>query len=348
MHFSLEGFFMKFAHIADCHIGGWREPTLRVLGIQAFAKTIDTCIQENVAFVLLAGDLFDTALPSLELIKEVTLHLKKLADAEISCYLVPGSHDYAVTGRTMLDVLEHAGLIENVVKITENQDKISLSFTQDKTGVKITGLGGKRNNLEKHDYERLDKTNLEEEPGFKIFIFHGLLDEFKPEYLQQVDGFSTELLPKNFRYYAGGHPHFVFQKKTGQGIIAYPGALFPNNFGELEKFHHGGFYLIDVNEEMHAQYIPVSFKEVVSFNIDLDKKTIAEAEKIIQQHFNFDVTDKIVTLRFSGVLKGKISDLDFKKLLTPLDNAYVVLKNMQQLNSYESTFVVEGNIEDIE
>ena len=32
---------MKFAHIADCHIGGWREPKLSDVSSKVFFKTID-------------------------------------------------------------------------------------------------------------------------------------------------------------------------------------------------------------------------------------------------------------------------------------------------------------------
>ena len=50
----------RFAHIADCHIGAWRDKTLRELNIQAFEKALDTCIEQKVDFIILPGDLFDT------------------------------------------------------------------------------------------------------------------------------------------------------------------------------------------------------------------------------------------------------------------------------------------------
>ena len=128
---------MKFAHLSDCHIGGWREPKLRELGIQTFRKAIEKCIEENVGFVLISGDLFDTALPQTELIKETALILKLLHDSDISVYAIPGSHDFSPSGKTMIDVLENAGLLHNVVKFDENN---KLKFTVDKTDVKITGL----------------------------------------------------------------------------------------------------------------------------------------------------------------------------------------------------------------
>ncbi len=51
--------------MADCHIGGWQEPKLKELGIKVFEKAIDKCIEKNVAFVLISGDLFNTSLPGI-------------------------------------------------------------------------------------------------------------------------------------------------------------------------------------------------------------------------------------------------------------------------------------------
>ena len=39
---------------------------------------------------------------------------KKLYDANIPCFIIAGSHDYSVSGKTFLDVLEHAGFCKNV------------------------------------------------------------------------------------------------------------------------------------------------------------------------------------------------------------------------------------------
>jgi len=218
---------MKFAHLADCHIGGWREPELKNLNLEAFQKAIDACIEENVGFILIAGDLFATALPSIDTMKEVASQLEKLRNQDISVYVIPGSHDFSPTGKTMLDVLEKAGLCENVFKFEDGK----LKFTIDKTNTKITGLLGRKGALEKTDYTALNKEELEKEPGFKIFMFHTAIEELKPKELEKIEAQSLSLLPKNFNYYAGGHLHYKQSiKKEGYGLITYPGPLFPDNF----------------------------------------------------------------------------------------------------------------------
>ena len=173
---------MLFAHLADCHIGSWRDPKLRDVSTKAFEKAVDLCIDKKVDFIVISGDLFNTSLPSIDLLKQATKKLKELKDKNIPVYMIAGSHDFSPSGKTMLDVLEHAGLIKNVAKGEVIDEKLKLNFIVDKkTKAKITGLLGKKGSLEKEYYENLIKEDLEKEQGYKIFIFHSALTELKPE-----------------------------------------------------------------------------------------------------------------------------------------------------------------------
>ena len=338
---------MKFAHFADCHIGGWREEKLKNLGIRIFREAVDICIKENVGFVLISGDLFNTALPSIDILKEVALILRKLKIKNIGVYVVPGSHDFSPSGKTMLDVLESSGLIVNVMKFEDGR----LKFFQDKTGVKITGILGRRGGLEKIDYLELNREELEREEGFKIFMFHSLLNELKPKEFEKVDGESLFSLPKNFKYYAGGHPHFVFNKFIDNyGLVTYPGPLFPNNFGELEKLGYGGFYIVD--DKLNLRFLNLKFHDVLSCLVNVNGKSVFEVEREIE-NLVLDVENKIVTLRIEVVLeKGKPSDIDFKKIenLFYDNGAFVVLRNISKLTSkiFEELKVEGGSIDEIE
>ena len=126
---------MKFAHMADVHIGSWRDPKLRDLSTEAFLKATLICVEQHVDFVLIAGDLFNTALPGIDNLKLVVKALRALRSQKIPVYIIPGSHDFSPSGKTMIDVLEEAGLVKNVVKGTVKDEKLFLKFTVDeKTG----------------------------------------------------------------------------------------------------------------------------------------------------------------------------------------------------------------------
>jgi DNA repair exonuclease SbcCD nuclease subunit len=344
---------MKFAHLADCHIGSWRDPKLNDIATKAFTKAIDLCIEKKVDFIVIAGDLFNTSLPSISHLKQVTKKLKQLKDSNIPAYIIAGSHDFSASGKTMLDVLESADLLINVAKGEEIDNKINLKFTIDKkTGAKIAGLLGKKGMLEKSYYEALNKEPLEKEEGYKIFIFHSLLSEFKPKEFEKVESQPLSLMPKHFDYYAGGHPHFVFQvKEPDYGIIAYPGPLFPNNFRELEKLQRGGFYIVENDK---AEWHPIQIHNVFSIEIDADHKTPEHIQKEIEEKIlNNEFNNTIVTLRIEGTLSsGNPSDLNFKLIIKQIydKSAYFVLKNTANLRSkeFEEIKIQAESVEEIE
>ncbi len=351
---------MRFAHFSDVHIGSWRDPKLHNTSTEAFAKAIDFCVGKQVDFVLIAGDLFNTSLPPIDKLKAVVTKLKQLQKYGIPVYVTAGSHDYSPSGKTMLDVLEEAGLLVNVVKGDVQDNKLRLTFTIDrKTGAKITGMIGKKGMLERSYYEALDTAHLEREDGYKIFMFHTAISELKPKELEMMNSTPLSLLPKGFDYYAGGHVHVIQQERLeGYGVITYPGALFPANFKELEQFHHGGLYLVEDNT---VTWHPIALHQVHPISLDCNHKTpveieralLEEAEKEAESRDGKDYTNTIVTIRLAGRLgQGRISDIDFKTIMQRFyeHNAYLVLKNTNALTTkeFESIHAAARGTEEIE
>ena len=344
---------MKFAHLADCHIGSWRDPKLKDISTIAFQRAADKCIEENVDFVLISGDLFNTSLPRIDNLKDAVSTFKKLKEKDISIYIIPGSHDYSPSGKTMLDVLETAGLFINVVKGEEIDGKIRLKFTIDKkTGAKITGMLGKRYSLEKEYYKNLILEHLEQEEGYKIFMFHSGIDELKPEDMQNIETQPISLLPKNFSYYAGGHVHIVKEAKIeGYGTIAYPGPLFPNSFSELEKLERGGFYIMENNA---LTWHPIQLYNIHKIIIDCSQKNPEQVcDEIVNEIKGKEFINTIVLIRLFGSLgSGKPYDIDFKEIFAMLYNksAYFVMKNTNSLTAkeFEEIKIGEKSVEDTE
>ena len=344
---------MSFAHLADVHIGAWRDPAMKRLGLEAFEKAVSIILGRKPDFVLIAGDLFNTAMPGIDHLKHVVILLRKLKEAGMPVYAVPGSHDYSPTGRTILDVLEEAELLVNVMKGEVADDKLKLKFTVDKkTGAKITGVRGRKGSLEKKEFEKLDAEPLEEESGFKIFMFHTALDELKPAELEMMDSMPARELPRNFDYYAGGHVHIVKHKSiSNYKNLVYPGPVFPANFYELWKLGRGGFYFYDNGK---LEFMPVEMKAVVKLGLDADGKSAQmvshELEDLAEKN---ECKDAIVLIRIKGKLKsGKPSDIRFRKVFEELYNkhAYFVMRNTSSLSSqeFEQVQVHQGTAEEVE
>ncbi len=344
---------VKFAHLADVHLGGWREPKLREANAKSFCIAIDKCVSEKVDFVLIAGDLFNTSLPSMDALKVCVQKLKELSNNKIPVYLIPGSHDFSPSGKTMIDILEHAGLAFNVARGEIVEDKLKLGFTVDaKTGVKITGVFGKKGGLEKHYYYELIKEHLESEPGTKIFLFHSPIAELMPEELQGMELMQISLLPKGFEYYAGGHIHIVkHENLDGYKNVVYPGPVFPNSFNELEKLGGGSFVMYDNGTVRHEK---ITLNPVVKITVDANGKTASEvAGELEKISATQNVKDAIVLFRAEGVLKqGKPGDINFAAILDSFSSkgAFVVLKNTNKLESkeFEEVKVSTAGVDEIE
>ncbi|MDI6722955.1 MAG: DNA repair exonuclease, partial [Candidatus Aenigmarchaeota archaeon] len=230
---------MKFAHLPDCHLGSWSShPDMREFPLLAFDNAVDVCIKEKVDFMLQCGDFFDTSIPSIDVLKRCVTALRRCKEAGIPFYMITGSHDFSPTGKTMVSVLEDAGLVVNVAKGYEEDGKLRLKFTvDDKTGAKITGIVGRKNSLDRVYFENLDRgieQHIEPEGsvsnGFKIFAFHAAITEYKPPHMKDMESIPASYLPGGFDYYAAGHVHKRFAGNYEGKRIVYPGVLFPTSF----------------------------------------------------------------------------------------------------------------------
>ncbi len=326
---------VRFAHISDVHLGGWKQQPMQDLNLQSFKKTVDICIKEKLDFILIAGDLFDSAYPSIEILKETFAEFKRLKEANLPCFIVAGSHDYSVSGKTFLDVLEKAGFCKNVGNFEEKENYLLLNPTVYK-GVAIYGYPGKKSGLEVQDLRRV---KLNDAPGlFKIFMFHTTLDKAKGTL--PIDAIESDLLPKA-DYYALGHLHIDFQYQN----FVYPGPIFPNNFQELEDLGAGSFYIVEtnINSEISLKKIEIKLKETLSITVQI-RNALTATEQIISELKKMDLENKIILLRVKGEIEqGENSDIKFSQIeeYAKSKGIYFMLKNTHELNTKELELEVE-------
>ena len=329
---------VKFAHIADVHLGGWKQQLMQELNLESFKKAVETCIQERVEFVVIAGDLFDTAFPPIDVLKETFAEFKKLKDAGIPCFLIAGSHDYSVSGKTFLDVLEKAGFCKNVGNdFEEKNGKLMLNPTIYK-GVAIYGYPGKTSGLELNDLRR---AQFNEAPGlFKIFMLHTTIDKARGNL--PIDALETDKIP-HADYYALGHLHIDFQYEN----FVYPGPIFPNNFQELEDLQHGRFYIVDTKLEKPLRRVDLKIRDVVSLDMEI-KNTLRATQQILSELDKHEIDGKIILLRIHGLLEsGKHSDIKFAQIeeTARKKGAYFLLRNTNDLKTKEAEAELTGIME---
>jgi exonuclease SbcD len=316
---------MKFAHLGDCHLGGWRQPELKELNFKSFQFAIKKCIQEDVDFVLIAGDLFDSAYPPIETLRDTFQELRKVKEADIPVFLIAGSHDYSVSGKTFLDVLDKAGFCKNVGVFDEKNDALILRPTIFEN-VAIYGYPGKKAGLEVDEIARI---KLDDSPGFfKILMLHTTLKDAIGSL--PVKAVAHETLPR-VDYLALSHLHINYCKENR----VYSGPIFPNSLSELEELQQGSFYIFENGKIRHET---IKLKEVLVYYLEINN-ALSATEEIITLLSSSNLQDKIIILKLSGVLeKGRNADIDFQKIekYAREHGAFTFLKSTTRLHIPEA------------
>lgn len=94
---------MRFVHAADIHLDsplrgldaypGAPVERLRIATRQAFENLIDLCLEQQVDFLIIAGDLFDADVKDFNAALMAAAQLRRLKNAGIPVYLILGNHD---------------------------------------------------------------------------------------------------------------------------------------------------------------------------------------------------------------------------------------------------------------
>jgi len=339
---------VKFAHIADCHLGSWRQQELQDLNFLSFQKVIDRTIEEKVDFALIAGDLFDSAYPPIEILKETFAEFKKLKDAKIPVYLIAGSHDYSASGKTFLDVIEKAGFCTNVENTEIQEDgriKLIPSFFED---IAIYGYPGRKSGLEIGD---LQKVYFEGNHQRTIFMMHSTINDIVGNIdMNSIDKKDLPIAD----YYAMGHIHQIFSVEENNSTFVYPGPTYPNNFQELVDLQCGSFQITEFTDKIRTTSIKIPMKEVAFIDIEIDNALTA-TETIIERLNKVNLNDKILLLKLHGTLySGKSGDIRFNEIeeFVKKKQVYSYLRNISQLKTRDSGIGLTsdqiGNVEEVE
>ena len=350
---------IRFAHMADVHLGAFRDERLRELNVRAFEEALNICAQEELDFILISGDLFHVNLPDMSIADRAVRAMRDLKEKGIRFYIVYGSHDYSTGGSCLIDVLDSAALFTKVTKASTDEiveagsedkkdkvgEKIFLDFVEDKSGALLCGMPGRKSSLEKRYYEMLDTSALEKRRGFKVFAFHSAITEFRPNYLPEADSIPLSLFPKGFDYYAGGHVHERFLKEeSDHGIIAYPGALFGYDYQDLERGSKDkrGFYIVEHDPKSGkttTEFKEVKLADIKVVDVDVDGLDHQAANQKLRTTVSaVKPAQAVVLLKVHGqVSSGRASDLNISEAQEGLDaaGAAAIFVNRNQLKGAE-------------
>lgn len=265
---------MRFAHIADLHLGRkvdegtpWEKKATWAL-FDGFINLIDRFEAENLDFLFISGDLFDHP-PTEEEIRQVDMELVRLSKTYI--IYVTGEADYLKektpiwnykfrSNMFLLNGEEFNNCVpESRMPIRNTYaDGIVDSIYFEKYNLDIYGIcqyapKNQRNDLDfvyAHDLKRKN-----------ILLLHGGDEDVSPFVLD-------DLGPKNFDYFAMGHSHSFRGKKDKK--FYYPGS--PEPLGPEDTGDHGYVKGYMDQDTVSAKFVATAQRRYKTIEIDADER----------------------------------------------------------------------------
>jgi len=224
---------IKFVHTADLHldtpfkglthVDDQLANKLKDATFKAFENIVNTCITENVNFLLIAGDTFDSEESSLKSQFFFTKQLERLHAVDIQVYMICGNHDPLPSWSQFIKLPDNT---------TRFEDKSVGSVTYIKNGeelAEIYGISFGKKDIKENLSLRYNK-NRKQTP-FSIALLHGTSG--KSDKHANYAPFTTgDLTDKGFDYWALGHIHKWEILQEAEPAIVYSGNPQGRDFGE--------------------------------------------------------------------------------------------------------------------
>ncbi|MDR3222477.1 MAG: DNA repair exonuclease [Methanobrevibacter sp.] len=278
---------MKFAHIADSHLG------FRQYGLyqreedffDVFRRNIDKIINKKVDFVIHSGDLFHMPKPSPKSLLVFQEELLKLREADIDVFAIAGNHD---------TVMRKDALPPQI--LSKNLGLKLISPKNPYYSYENVFIGGFPYQSKPYKSNLIDAFKLLSQEAEKyekrILVSHQGIDKYIP--------FAFELemadIPQNFNYYACGHVHGRIVDDFGNGKLVYPGSTEICRKSEIKDYQKNGkgFYIVDISKDI---------LEIEKIDVKPRRESIIK--NIAYPNLNQDISN----------LKEKIGSLDEKPIL---------------------------------
>lgn len=249
---------MKIIHCADLHLDSKMTANLtkeqakerKMEILRSFGKMVEYAAKNQVAVIMIAGDMFDTRNVSATVRNYVYDVIMK--HPEIDFLYLRGNHD-------------NDNFLSKLEEVPENLCLFNHRWTTYTYGkVAITGLElNRENSLTAYN------TLVLNHDAYNIVTLHGQLSEYKSRDKVEVISLD-ELRNKNIDYLALGHVHsFAIDKLDARGVYCYPGCLDGRGFDECGQ---KGFVLLDIDPENHtatSTFMPMSSRVLHTVPVDV-------------------------------------------------------------------------------
>jgi len=270
----------KFIHAADVHLDSPLRglaryesapaESIRDACRRAFENLVDLAIEEKVAFVLLAGDLYDGNWNDYSTGIFFSRQMGRLNDHNIRVFTAAGNHDAA----------------NRITKALDNPANVSMLSSSKAETIKIDDLMVAihgQSFKEQHIYDNLAKDFPAALPGFfNIGLLHTSLDG-REGHASYAPCSKDDLIAKGYQYWALGHIHNREYVSEDPWII-FPGCIQGRHIRETGA---KGCLLVTVDDVNTDPVIEMRSLDVLRWNLcTIDLTDVEEMREV------WDITRK--------------------------------------------------------
>lgn len=322
---------MKFIHIADMHFdkpftilekNGLTEYR-RLEQRNAFNKMIEYIKENNIDYLLIAGDLYEHEYVRKSTIEYINNCFKQIENTKI--YIVPGNHDPYINSSYYKQYAwnENVKIFENIEKVAnENIDIYGFGFTD----------------FFSNEVQLPEDLNKEK---VNILLMHSDLNASTKDVGNYNPIPESTFKNSEFDYVALGHIH---KKNIENNKMIYPGSMISGGFDELGS--HGMIEgTIDVeSKKVDIKFIPLDEKEFIKENIDVSN--INSKEELIEE---INSLNRENNGYYEYILSGnKNIEIDVNEVLKYItDKKVIKIKDNSRLHYDLEKIAKEGNLKGI-
>lgn len=267
---------IKFIHCADLHLDSPFKSKSHLApsifedvqnsAYESFKKIVDTALKEEVDFVLIVGDLFDSENRTLRAEVFLKEQFKRLEKEQIFVYVSHGNHD-PLTEKITNDWPTNVSVFSNRVETYQ-------AITKDGETIFIHGFSYQHDTSYENKIDEFPSSQGKK--GIHIGMLHGTYSKSstKDRYTEFI---LEDLNQKLYHYWALGHIH-ERQELSDMPPIHYPGNIQGRHFGEQGP---KGCLLVEGDHlRLNATFIPtqqIRFEEATINTDKVSKQGIYEA-----------------------------------------------------------------------
>jgi len=350
---------MKFAHLADIHLGyeqynqQWRAEDFS----KAFRGAVLKAVENGVDFAIIAGDLFHRSNPNPRTIKEAIETLWMFRRENIPVFAVEGNHDKTARDISAYHLLESLGMLnvlglrrnavegENVRSVKIGNVYLVKGIVED---VEILG--------DRHRSRwQLEKVLplLKSEGEKSILVLHQAVKEVVDVDLDMAYELTINDLPEA-SYYAFGHIHLPKKYEFDGKFITYPGSVERYSLKEASEIirYKDEFFVKDgvkkgffIVKSFKPEFVEIETREL--YDIEIEGNSHSEVERKFLEVlgrineggiavFKLRSKEGLEIKKFSELVAGKTKYSEFRLERIFEDVEEVKLKNESEFfNEFE-------------